>query len=691
MSANDPTDLIARGEYEEAARRCREEGKLAEAARCLAAVWRYPEAVELALASESPEAAYGYAVASLDAQLVQRVIDALARTPDAAKRASSVAELRGRTADAGALMEAAGERARAAELFEEAGELGHAARLLEREGELRRAGMLYERRLEESPDDAASALALGRILFGFGRYEPAASALQRAASDPSTERAALPWLLRTLVALDLIDAASELLERLRALDPSLPLEPREAARRLASSDDAPKSEASELLLGRYRVLRTLGAGASGRVLAAEDVLAAREVAVKVLSVQGGVQGRDALARFAREAQIAASIEHPNVVRVYDFVPDGPFLVMELMPGGTLEERLAPDERDAPLAPLVAAHVAGSILRALDVVHRRGVVHRDLKPANVFFGAAGEVKVGDFGVAHLTDAGTTRTGAMMGTLGYMAPEQITGDGNPDASTDLYAFGVILYRMLVGALPFPGPDFLTQHLSAPIPRPSEHASWLEADFDPPILKLLAKDRRDRFATASEAFDALSKLPFARAGERFERRAPAPLDAPSAAASEARSAEHAPSSSERYAPKERFVRGALAFTRGVDTLLERPVWLLEDASDALRAHYRRFARVVSPHVQAVLAVDDDARLVVLEAPGGAPAERTPIALDRMPDVGSALDALEQAGLHHGAIAASELVLGEARAVLLLPSAASERSIDEDRRAVAALFGAR
>ena len=197
-----------------------------------------------------------------------------------------------------------------------------------------------------------------------------------------------------------------------------------------------------------RSARVRPVGSSSRTTGFYD----REIAIKVLTVGAGNVGRDAYVRFAREARVAAGLNHPNIVRMFEYNPDGPFLVMEHMAGGTLEERF--EELDH-VSPSVTEHVLRSVLRGLEAVHRRGVVHRDLKPANVFFGAAGDVKIGDFGVAHLADLGTTLTGAMLGTLAYMAPEQITGSQKPTASTDLYAVGVLLFRMLTGRLPFPGP--------------------------------------------------------------------------------------------------------------------------------------------------------------------------------------------------------------------------------------------
>lgn len=708
-SPPDVRALLAAGEHDEAARLLREAGALREAAEVLARVWRHDEAIETALASDRPDDAYKHAIASLDARLIERTIEALAARArggevDSALRAASLAELRGRHLDAATLRRAAGELPEAAALFEKAGELGLAAEIHEATGELRRAGMLYEQRLAETPDDAASALALGRILLGFGRAEHAVRAFQLASKSEAHAQRAQPWLLRALVALGLLEAAAEVLDRLRTEAPALPMDPRAAAEALAALEATPRTDASELLLGRYRVTRALGAGGSGRVLAAQDAFAAREVAVKVLSTSGGVSGRDALSRFAREAQIAAAIEHPNVVRVFEYAPEGPLLVMELMAAGTLEDRLT---TNTPLAPAVVLHVARSIARALDVVHRRGVIHRDLKPANVFFGASGEVKVGDFGVAHLIDARATLTGAMMGTLAFMSPEQITGDGQPDASTDLYALGVMSFRMLTGVLPFAGPDFVAQHLGAPVPSACALAPWLDPAFDAAIAHLMAKDKAQRPGTALEALAMLEVLPWREADDAFAH-AQRTRDASMAHdATDATRAAHTPhtrapsmppapdaASNGRFVRRERTTHGPHEAWVADDALLGRQV-LIVTADTRTLAHLRSLAKAVSPFLQAVLAIDDASGTVVLELPRGAVASHTPVAHTHMHDIAEALDVLDQHGLHHGAITLAHLVLGEGRAVLLLPAAPPadgvRGSVDDDRRVVARLFGAR
>jgi serine/threonine protein kinase len=189
--------------------------------------------------------------------------------------------------------------------------------------------------------------------------------------------------------------------------------------------------------GRYRVERPLGSGGMASVWLAHDEELGRPVAIKVISDTLALD-EAYLARFRREARIAAGLTHPNLVKIYDFAEDTdrPFLVMELVDGGTLADA------DRPRLDLDALDLARSLLSALDHVHRSGVVHRDVKPANVLFGRDGRVRLTDFGIAHPEDATSlTQTGQIIGTVRYMAPEVAAGRPATPAS-DLYSLGVVL---------------------------------------------------------------------------------------------------------------------------------------------------------------------------------------------------------------------------------------------------------
>ncbi len=204
-----------------------------------------------------------------------------------------------------------------------------------------------------------------------------------------------------------------------------------------------------VLAGRYRLRAPIGAGASGRVYVADDVRLRRRVAVKVLHA---ALADDAgfLRRFRAEAQLAASLHHPNVVAVYDWGEDGlPFMVLELLEGGSLRSML---DRDHRLTPAQAAHVGRQVAAALDYAHVRGLVHRDIKPANLLFDEHGIVRVADFGLARaLAEASWTEpAGALLGTARYAAPEQ-AGGAPLGARADLYALALVLVEAVTGRVP------------------------------------------------------------------------------------------------------------------------------------------------------------------------------------------------------------------------------------------------
>lgn len=213
-----------------------------------------------------------------------------------------------------------------------------------------------------------------------------------------------------------------------------------------------------IAIGPYRLAQRIGEGGMGVVYRARDVRTSAAVAVKILKDKSP----DLVRRFLREARIVASLEHPNIVAVHDVLEregEPPAIVMELLEGDSLANRLARSSRlsTEEVAPIVIA-----IAQAIHAAHERGVIHRDLKPDNVFL-AKTAVKVLDFGIAKLTQAddaiastnGTlTRTGALLGTPHYMAPEVIFGEDDIDARADIWSLGVILYQALSGTRPFDG---------------------------------------------------------------------------------------------------------------------------------------------------------------------------------------------------------------------------------------------
>jgi serine/threonine protein kinase len=264
--------------------------------------------------------------------------------------------------------------------------------------------------------------------------------------------------------------------------------------------------ADQVVADRYRLERRLATSRMGEVWAARDLELARPVALKLL-------GREAdPARFEREAHAAAALSHPNVTQLFDYGSwEGrPYMVLEFLPGGTLEDRL----RDArPLPDAETERIAREVAAGLAHAHDRGLVHRDLKPANVLFDADGRAKIADFGIARMGGAGTlTEAGTLLGTAAYISPEQASGEP-ATAASDVYSFGVILFRMLTGRLPFAAEvplELVAMHRNDPPPP----VASLRPDAPPQLARLadacLAKDPGARPRDGSALVAALGGVP-------------------------------------------------------------------------------------------------------------------------------------------------------------------------------------
>jgi tRNA A-37 threonylcarbamoyl transferase component Bud32 len=280
-------------------------------------------------------------------------------------------------------------------------------------------------------------------------------------------------------------------------------------------------------LGKYEIRREIGRGAMGVVYEGYDPMIKRAVAIKTIRADqlAKEEAGDILARFRREAQAAGRLTHPNIVAIYDFDEDAgtSFIAMEYVEGRDLRDYFAANER---FAAKDAFRVMGEILAALEYSHARGVVHRDIKPANVFLQRDGTVKVADFGIAHIESSSLTQAGTVMGTPGYMSPEQVLGLP-VDGRSDLFSAGVILYQFLTGERPFSGSATTTAQKvlkEDPLP-PSTLNVQLPDAIDAVVRKALAKKPEERFQTAAEFAAALR----AAAGHRATS---APLPAASTA---------------------------------------------------------------------------------------------------------------------------------------------------------------
>ncbi|MGH8985389.1 MAG: protein kinase domain-containing protein [Acidimicrobiia bacterium] len=261
-----------------------------------------------------------------------------------------------------------------------------------------------------------------------------------------------------------------------------------------------------VLGGRYRLTRELARGGMATVWDAQDPLLSRRVAVKILHPELAID--DAVrARFRHEAVAAAKLSHPAIVATYDTGDDGvAYIVMQLVEGPTLRRML---DRRGPLPPGEAADVAAQVAEALDHAHRHSLVHRDIKPANVLVPPDGQIKVTDFGIAKATgDEDLTRTGTVVGTARYLAPEQVSGDA-VDGRADVYALGLVLYEMLAGVLPFTGESEITTAMArltrAPDPVRT-HRPDVPPMLDAIVSRCLERDPDDRFPSAGALLDAL-----------------------------------------------------------------------------------------------------------------------------------------------------------------------------------------
>jgi serine/threonine protein kinase len=289
-------------------------------------------------------------------------------------------------------------------------------------------------------------------------------------------------------------------------------------------------------LARYRTISTIGSGGMARVDLAQDTLLGREVALKRIHGEADVAG---LTRLRREALVGASVSHPNVVSIYDVVAgdDGHLvIVMEYVPGQTLRDAL---NRGGPMAPQAGLRVLEAVAAGLDAIHARGIVHRDVKPSNILLGADGVVKVADLGIASVADqTRITTSGAIVGSLSYMAPEQL-GDAVATPAIDIYALAAVAYEVLSGSKARTAPNAVAlAHIIAIQPPPDVRDVWPEAPEGVAEILLagMARAPVDRPRSATDLVrglrEAVNADPTARLAAR-PRPAEMPAIVPSARA--------------------------------------------------------------------------------------------------------------------------------------------------------------
>ncbi|BBX02111.1 serine/threonine protein kinase [Mycolicibacterium moriokaense] len=265
-----------------------------------------------------------------------------------------------------------------------------------------------------------------------------------------------------------------------------------------------------VLDGRYRVDAVIATGGTSTVYRGLDLRLDRPVALKVMESRYAGD-EQFLTRFQREARAVARLSDPGLVAVYDQGIDHrhPFLVMELIEGGTLRELLR--ER-GPMPPHAAAAVLAPVLNALAVAHAAGLVHRDIKPENVLISDTGDVKIADFGLVRaIAEAKITSSSVILGTAAYLSPEQVsTGDADP--RSDVYAMGILTYELLTGTTPFTGDSTLAvayQRLDHDVPAPGTVIAGVPRQFDQLVLHATDRDPAGRYADARDMADDLAAI--------------------------------------------------------------------------------------------------------------------------------------------------------------------------------------
>lgn len=256
-------------------------------------------------------------------------------------------------------------------------------------------------------------------------------------------------------------------------------------------------------IGRYEIRDSLGRGAMGNVYLGYDPFVKRQVAIKLLP-HTRLMDDDSLARFQREAEIVANLQHACIVSVYDFGEheQQPYIVMHYMAGGSLKERV----EESVLSLNETAPIIERVAQALDIAHEKGIIHRDIKPGNILFDQIGQAYLADFGIAKIQAdfAQQLTANLVLGTPEYMSPEQVRDQTELDGRSDIYGLGIVVFQMLSGTFPFRATTPMgtaVAHLMDPIPDICNIRKDLPAEADWLMKKVLAKEPDKRFQTAGE----------------------------------------------------------------------------------------------------------------------------------------------------------------------------------------------
>jgi serine/threonine protein kinase len=271
------------------------------------------------------------------------------------------------------------------------------------------------------------------------------------------------------------------------------------------------------LLGKYEILNQIGSGAMGVVYRAKDTVLEREVALKVMRPESEFE-EEATERFRREARACAQMNHPAIVTVYDFgeIPGrGIFIAMELLDGADWRTGM----NSVPLTLAHKIEMIAEVCEGLGHAHQHGIVHRDVKPSNLFLHRKKQAKIVDFGIARLATSVLTRTGAVLGTPNYMAPEQITGQ-KCDGRSDLFSAAIVGFELLTGTHPFQAAYIPKRIVSGEPERVRNVDSSLPVEWEAVLARALAKDPADRFQTGEELAFSLRAV-LGSGGSRWAER--------------------------------------------------------------------------------------------------------------------------------------------------------------------------